>query len=74
MLEQISQDCSLGACILREEQMICLGARPSHELGRENRKRIFCFPSELSMLWQAAQAVFWLAQINFIGNKPENML
>lgn len=74
VLEQIFQDWNLGAYILCEEQKICLGARPSQGLGRENRKRIFCFPCEISTLWQAAQTVFWLDQISFIGNKPENML
>lgn len=74
VLTQIFRDCNLGAYILCEEQKICLGPSSSYGLGREDRKSIFGFPSDISVLWQTAQTVSYLAQFNFIGNKPENML
>lgn len=78
VFEQIFQNRNFSACILCEELKICLGPHHLHELGTqgrtgETRESIFCFPSEISMLWQTAQTVSYLVQFNIIGYKPENI-
>jgi len=47
--EQIFQDCNLGASVLCEELKVCLGPCTSHGPGKEMKKSIFCFLSEIFM-------------------------